>query len=260
MQWLHKAQVEQISEEELHTLVGDATGGIAENAQAMLLRMLELKAAQAADVMVPRNEIYGIDISQPMPVIEKRLLAAPHRYVPLYDTYMDELRGVVSVRQALVAFAEGVLTKDKLLALAQKNYFIPETAPLNKQLVYFQNKRCNFAFVVDEYGDIQGVVTLKDILEDIIGEFEEEADIADEEIETLPDNSYLVDGMMNVRELNRLIGTQLPLGGPKTLNGLIIAYLDDMPTRPCCVVVHGVKMELVDFNDRAINQVKLYGK
>ena len=237
-------------------MVGDAKGSISENSQDMLLRMLELNQAQAADVMVPRSDIYGIDVEQPIETIQQTLLNAPHRYIPLYAEFVDHILGVVSVRQALVMLANDTLTKDALMAMAQKNYFIPETVPLHKQLAAFQRKKCNFATVVDEYGDVQGIITIKDILEDIVGEFEEELSHEDDdELIKQDDGSYLIDGRMNLREINRALDINLPLKGPKTISGFIIAYLDGLPKAPCCIQYKNIAMEIVKFNDLAIEQV-----
>ena len=254
-----QAQAEPMSVDELHTLVGETSNAMAEKSRGMMLRMLELTNAQAADVMVPRSDIYGIDVEEPMSDITKKLLDAPHRYVPLYAEYVDHMLGAVSVRQALAMLANNTLTKESLIQIAQKNYFIPETSPLHKQLAMFQHKKYNFAVVVDEYGDVQGILTLKDILEDIIGEFEEEQDINEdgEELVALKDGSYLIDGRMNLREINRALGSELPLDGPKTISGLIIAALDGMPKKPCCLYCHNLKIELVEFNDLAIQRVKV---
>jgi len=255
-----QATAEPMSADELHTLVGDASGSMAEKSRGMMLRMIELNNAQVADVMVPRSDIYGIDVQEPLDKIKQKLLAAPHRYVPLYAEFVDHMIGAVSVRQALVMLANDTLTKDALMAIAQKNFFIPETAPLHKQLSTFQNKKYNLGVVVDEYGDVQGIITLKDILEDIVGEFEEEEDLAgsDNDLERTEDGAFLVDGRMPLRELNREIHSELPLDGPKTISGFVIAYLNEVPKSACCILVDNLKIEMVDFNSLAIKKVKIY--
>jgi Mg2+/Co2+ transporter CorB len=257
-----KVQVvaEPISADELHTLVRDVSGGMAEKSRGMMLRMIELNKAQVADVMVPRSDIYGIDVQDSLEAIKNKLLASPHRYVPLYAEFVDHMMGAISVRKALVMFANDTLTKASLIALAQKNVFIPETAPIHKQLSAFQHKKYNLAVVVDEYGDVQGIITLKDILEDIVGEFEEEDffETSDDGIVRIEEGAFLVEGRMSLRQLNREIPCELPLDGPKTISGFIIAYLEGMPTHACCIKTHQLNIEIVEFNDLAIQKVKIY--
>jgi Mg2+/Co2+ transporter CorB len=255
-----QATVEPMSAEELHTMVGDASGAMAEKSRGMMLRMIELGKAQVADVMVQRSDIYGIDVQEPLENIKQKLLEAPHRYVPLYAEFVDHMMGAISVRKALVMLANNTLTKESLMTLAQKNVFVPETAPIHKQLSAFQNKQYNLAVVVDEYGDVQGILTLKDILEDIVGEFEEEEDVdpLGDDIERTEDGAYYVDGRMSLRELNREIHSELPLGGSKTISGFIIAYLGGMPKHACCIQAHNLKIEILEFNDLAIRKIRIY--
>jgi Mg2+/Co2+ transporter CorB len=257
-----KVQVvaEPMSADELHTLLGDASGVMADKPRGMMLRMIELNKAQVADVMVPRSDIYGIDVQDSLEAIKNKLLASPHRYVPLYVEFVDHMVGAISVRKALVMIANGTLTKASLIALAQKNVFIPETAPIHKQLSAFQHKKYNLAVVVDEYGDVQGIITLKDILEDIVGEFEEEdfLETSDDGILGIEEGAFLVEGRMNLRQLNREIPCELPLDGPKTISGFIIAYLGGLPTHACCIQTHHLNIEIVEFNDLAIQKVKIY--
>lgn len=252
---------EPMSAEELHTLVGDtAVDSMTDASRDILLRMIELNKAQVADVMVPRSDIYGIDVQESIEHIQQKLLDAPHRYVPLYAEFVDDMIGAVSVRKALVMLANDMLTKEALLALAQDNVFVPETAPIHKQLAAFQHKQCNLAVVVDEYGDVQGILTLKDILEDIIGEFTEEEDqVALSPVIIERENGVcIVDGRLSLRELNRELQIELPLDGPKTISGLIIAYLDDMPKAQCCVELHGLRCEIERFHNLAIQTIKIY--
>ena len=253
-----QAVAEPMSADELHTLLGDTSGAVAEQSRGMMLRMIELNKAQVADVMVPRSDIYGIDVQEPLENIQKRLLDSPHRYVPLYTEFVDQMIGAISVRKALAMFANDALTKESLICLAQNNVFIPETAPIHKQLSAFQHKKYNLAVVVDEYGDVQGIITLKDILEDIVGEFEEEDDLEEDAIERAGDGAYLVEGRMSLRELNRELHCELPLDGPKTISGFMIAYLDGMPVHVCCIHTYNLKIEIIECNDLAIQKVKIY--
>lgn len=250
--------VEPLNSDELRSVVNEASGKISSSYQEMLLRILDLECETVADVMVPRSEIYGIDVEQPWDKIVERLVNCPHRYAPLYCEHIDQVMGMVSIRHALKRLAAGQLDKHELMQLSKDIYFIPETAPLNKQLVYFQQQEKYVGMVVDEYGDIQGVISLKDIVEEVVGEFEQGMRQGGEEIQPQSDGSYLLDGGLNLREANRIMGWELPITGPKTLSGLMIEELESMPTSRLCMRISGYPLEVIRLSGKTIQTVRFW--
>lgn len=255
---LNRDGLEPLSMEELRSLVNEATGKISSSYQNMLLRILDLEHETVDDVMVPRNEIYGVDIEQPWGKIEDSLVNCLHRYVPLYCENIDQVMGMLSVRKALKLLAKGELDKNMLLHLSEEIYFIPETAPLNKQLVHFQQQQKYIGMVVDEYGDIQGIICLKDIVEEVVGEFEQGIGQMDREICPQGDGSYMLDGGVNLRDVNRIMGWQLPVDGPKTLSGLMIEELEMMPGGKLCMRIQGYPLEVIKLSGKTIQLVRVW--
>ncbi|MDF1760881.1 MAG: HlyC/CorC family transporter [Coxiellaceae bacterium] len=255
---LNRGGLEPLSMEELRSLVNEATGKISSSYQHMLLRILDLEHETVDDVMIPRNEIYGVDIEQPWGKIEESLVNCVHRYVPLYCENIDQVMGMVSVRKALKLLAKGELDKNMLLHLSEDIYFIPETAPLNKQLVHFQQQQKYIGMVVDEYGDIQGVICLKDIVEEVVGEFEQGIGLMDREIRPQGDGSYILDGGVNIRDVNRIMGWHLPVEGPKTLSGLMVEELEMMPNGKLCMRIVGYPLEVIKLSGKTIQLVRMW--
>ncbi|MDF1796417.1 MAG: HlyC/CorC family transporter [Coxiellaceae bacterium] len=255
---LNRDGLEPLSMDELRSLVNEATGKISSSYQSMLLRILDLEHETVDDVMVPRSEIYGVDIEQPWGKIEECLVNCVHRYVPLYCENIDQVMGMVSVRKALKLLAKGELDKNMLLHLSEDIYFIPETAPLNKQLVHFQQQQKYIGMVVDEYGDIQGVICLKDIVEEVVGEFEQGIGQMDREIRPQGDGSYILDGGVNLRDVNRIMGWHLPVEGPKTLSGLMVEELEMMPNGKLCMRIVGYPLEVIKLSGKTIQLVRIW--
>lgn len=254
-----KQTTEALSADELRTIVLEAEGKISSNYQQMLLRILELEQVTVADVMVPRNEIYGIDMESDWPTILYQVADCSHAHVPLYHGDIDNVVGIVNLRKVLVAIQHDSLTnREALLALSVKTYFIPEAAGLNQQLLHFQDKQCSFGLVVDEYGDIQGLVTLQDILEEIVGEFAYNIGEIELPIHQQKDGSVLVDGRMNLRELNRQLDWDFPVDGPKTLSGLIIEYLEMIPKKGMGARVAGYPIEVETMKRNMIRTVRVW--
>ena len=218
-----------LSSEELRTVVTEAGAMIPRRHQQMLLSILDMENAAIEDIMVPRNEIVGIDISKPWPEILEQLVHNQHTRLPLYDGSIDEIRGIVHMRRMLALVSNNELDKEHLLSLARDPYFIPENTPLNQQLLNFQNQKRRIGFVVDEYGDIQGLATLEDILEEIVGEFTTDPLTRVKNVAMDGENSYLVDGTVAIRSLNRALGWRLPVDGPRTVNGLITEQTETIP-------------------------------
>ncbi len=238
------ADIESLDSDELRSVVAEAGAMIPRRRQRMLLSILDLEKGTVEDIMVPRNEIKGIDLSDDWDETLRELAATEHTRLPVYHGSMDDLRGVVHLRQLLPLLQSGRLDSDALLELAHDPYFIPEGTPLNQQLLNFQNQKRRIGFVVDEYGDIQGLVALEDILEEIVGEFTTDPAHQAKTVHMESDNSYLVDGSVTIRNLNRSMGWKLPADGPRTLNGLILEYLETIPQPGATLALNGYTIEI----------------
>lgn len=218
-----------LSREELRTVVLEAGAMIPKRHQHMLVNILDLDKATVEDIMIPRPEITGLDLSEDWEDVVYQLQNSQHTRLPLYDETIDNILGMVHLRRVLPLAARNELTRDTLLEVASDPYFIPEGTPLNKQLMNFQGMRERIGLVVDEYGDITGLATLEDILEEIVGEFTTDPAQLHRDIQAQDDGSYLVAGSTSVRTLNRILHMGLPTDGPKTLNGIILEQLDAIP-------------------------------
>ncbi len=247
-----------LSSEELRTVVNEAGAMLPEQDQNMLVSILDLEKVTVDDIMIPRSEIVGIDINDDWKTIQKQLTQANHTRVLLYRDSIDDVVGYVHMRDAVKLLSKGQFTKATLLRAVREIYFIPEGTPLNVQLLKFQHEKERLALVVDEYGDIQGLVTLEDILEEIVGDFTTStAPTLSDEIKPQPDGSYLVDGSANIRDINKEMNWHFPTDGPKTLNGLIIEYLEDIPRTKLSTRIAGYPIEIVDVNDNMIKTVRI---
>lgn len=250
--------IDPLSAEELRTVVHEATGKISSNYQQMLLRILDLEQATVEDVMIPRGEITGINLEDSWEDILKQLMVCDHQYVPLYRDSIDKVCGMLNLRKILVSLQQQTFSKETMISLADKVYFIPEGALTSKQLLNFQNEQRTVGLVVDEYGDIQGLVSLQDILEEIVGEFSCDVEDISRLVKKQRDGSFLVSGNIPVRELNRIASWDLPTDGPKTLSGLIIEYLETIPTEGVAARVEGYPMEVVQVSGNRIRQVRVW--
>lgn len=251
-----EATEHSLSAEELRTVVAEAGAMIPRRHQRMLLSILELENATVEDIMVPRSEITGIDLEDDWPNILLKLTHNEHTRLPLYVGSIDELQGIVHLRRVLSLMTDNTLTKDTLLQLAREPYFIPEGTPLNRQLVNFQKEARRIAFVVDEYGDIQGLVTLEDILEEVVGEFTTDPATSSRHV-YMDGDSYLASGSSTIRTLNKSMGWKLPSDGPKTLNGLIMEQLEDIPKAGAKLKLKGYSLEISEIKDNRVKTVRI---
>ncbi len=245
-----------LTREELRTVVHEAGARISSRYRQMLLSILDLEKVTVDDVMVPHNEIIGIDLDNDDAEIEKTIADSQHTRLPVYRDNIDKVVGVLHLRH-LANLAPTHFDRTGLQKLLIKPYFVPEGTPLSVQLVQFQRRRERIAMVVDEYGDIQGIVTLEDILEEIVGEFT--TDPADDEDDVVRDgaNTFLVDVAANIRELNRSQDWELPTDGPKTLNGLIVEALETIPVATTCLKINGYPIEIVESDENRIRSVRI---
>lgn len=251
------AEAHSLSTEELRTVVAEAGAMIPRRHQQMLLSILDLENSTVEDIMVPRNEIMGIDMAQDWSAILAQLVHNQHTRLPLYDGSIDDLRGIVHLRRVLALQADNNLTKENMLALAKEPYFVPENTPLTQQLLNFQTQRRRIGFVVDEYGDLQGLITLEDILEEIVGEFTTDPATRLKNVRQQPDGSFLVDGTASVRSLNRAMGWTLPTDGPKTINGVVLEHLETIPQAGVSMKLAGYAIEITATQANVVKTVTI---
>jgi len=246
-----------LSTAELRTIVSEAGTLIPARHQRMLLGILDLEDVSVDDVMIPRQEIIGIDLDEPW---EKNLaLIRDSRYSCLlvYRDDIDTIVGILRVRTVHNSLAQGTLNETSLMEKTLEPYFVPEGTPLNKQLANFQRLKHRVALVVDEYGDVQGLVTTEDIVREIVGEFGAGPAPLEPEIIRESDNSFVVDASSNIRQLNRLMNWNLPTDGPKTLNGLIVEQLETIPESGTGLTVARYPIEILDTSEHAIKKVRV---
>jgi Mg2+/Co2+ transporter CorB len=247
-----------LSSEELRTVVHEAGALLPLQHQNMLVGVLDLENATVEDIMIPRNELIGIDINDEWKDIVRQLANTQHSRILLYRDSIDDALGFLHTRDVMRLVLKEQLTKATLLRSVNDIYFIPEGTPLNTQLVKFQSSKERIGLVVDEYGDIQGLVTLEDILEEVVGEFTTHiAEQNSEEIAPQPDGSFLVDGSINLRDLNREMQLNFPTDGPKTLNGLVLEYLEEIPQANVSLKLLGYPLEIVEVQDNMIKTVRI---
>jgi Mg2+/Co2+ transporter CorB len=251
-------QEHSLSSEELRTVVNESGAMLAKRDQNMLVGILDLDKVTVEDIMIPRNELVGIDINDDWKKIQKKLAQSNHTRVLLYRDNMDDVVGYIHLRDALKLLFKNQFTKTTLIRAVKELYFIPEGTTLNVQLLKFQHAKERLGLVVDEYGDIQGLVTLEDILEEVVGDFTTTMErTTSEEVHLQPDGSYLVDGSATVRDINKEMTWFFPTDGPKTLNGLIIEYLEDIPEANLSVRIAGYPLEIVEVSDNMIKTVRI---
>ena len=225
--------------------------------RALLANLFELDRVTVDDVMTPRHHIHGIDLATKPAHLRQQLATSYHTRMPVYEETLDNIVGVVHVKQVVALAQAGEVDADHLRPLLRPAYFVPGGTPLLTQLTQFQADRQRLGLVVDEYGELKGLVTIEDIIEEIIGEFTTTAPGGAESYKREADGSVLVDGMAPLRALNRQLGTRFPVDGPKTLNGLIVEALGDIPDAGLAFELAGHRVEIVQTQDRAVRVVRL---
>jgi magnesium and cobalt exporter, CNNM family len=245
------------SVEELRTLVLE-TGYLPQKHQSILLNLFDLQAVTVDDVMVPRNQLETIDLEAPLEQIAQQLATAYHRRLVAYSNEPDEIAGMLRARHVLNLVQQGSLTRERLKKLVREAYFVPSGTPLFSQLQNFQEHQDRMALVVDEYGELKGLVTLEDILEELIGEFTTGSPLRSGGYYPQADGSVLVEGATPLRELNRKLGFAFPLDGPKTVNGLILEHLQEIPEPGTSMKIANHPIEIVQTQDRSVKAVRIY--
>ena len=246
--------LERLNREELRTLVTEG-GQISNDHQRMLVNILDLEQASVEDVMVPRGDIVGIDLDDDWSDILSQLTQTMYTRLPVYKESIDNVVGLLHIRTIISKLSLGGLRFEDLQRSVRRPYFVPEGTSLTRQLLEFQGKERRMALVVDEYGDIQGLVTLDDILEEIVGEFTPEGRGRSRTMRRLDDGNYLVDGSTSVRTLNRRLDWDLPFDEAHTLGGLLIEEIENIPVGKCSIQIGPHIMTIVDIRDNVIHKV-----
>ena len=245
--------------EELRTVVDEAGDLIPDQHQGMLLNVLDLEKATVEDIMVPRNEVIGIDLESSITDILQLIRSSEYTRLPVFEGDINNVVGVLHLRNAVRFILDG---DESVSHAAIRNqlytpYFVPESTALHTQLLNFQKEKRRFGIVVDEYGDVQGIATLVDLLEEIVGDFSTDiAEENDQEVTALEDNWYLIDATASVRDVNRHIGWNLPTDGPKTINGIIVEYLESIPDATCCFTIGKYHFEITQLSDTRIEATR----
>ena len=248
---------EHLSSEELRTVLSDAAGMIPQRHREMLVNILDLGTVSVNDIMVPRNEIVGLDLDDPWEEVLRNISESPHSRLLVYRENVDNVVGFIYLRKMMDALRTGKITRSYLEAVIRDAYFIPEGTTLTVQLLNFQREKRRVGLVVDEYGDIQGMLTLEDILEEIVGEFDNDPRISPAEIRPQPDGSFIVDGTAQVRNLNRSLNWSLPSEGPKTLNGIVVEYFESFPPKGAVFTFNGHPITILAVEDNKVQQVRI---
>jgi Mg2+/Co2+ transporter CorB len=253
-----ESSAQPLSAEEIRTIVLESSNFLPKKHVSILLNLFDLEAITVNDVMVPRNHIEAVDIDAPIEQIRHQIATAHHRRLLVYRGNLDEVVGTLRVRDVLALGQNEELTKEKLREIAREPYFVPAGTPLFSQMQNFQEQQDRMSLVVDEYGELMGLVTLEDILEEIIGEFTTQSPLQTGGFVKQADGSYLVEGATLLRELNRKLGFNFPLDGPKTLNGLILEHLQDIPVPGTSVKIAGHPLEIVQTHDRVVKSARVF--
>ncbi len=246
-----------LSAEEIRTIVLESSNYLPKKHVSILLNLFDLQEITVDDVMVPRNHLEAIDIDAPLEQVRQQVATAHHRRLLVYQGDLDQVLGMLRVRSVLNLVQNEELTRDKLRELVQKPYFVPARTPLFSQLQNFQEQKDRTSLVVDEYGELLGLVTLEDILEEIVGEFTTQSPLQSGGYTRQADGSYLVEGATQLRVLNRKLGFNFPLDGPKTLNGLILEHLQDIPAPGTSLKIAGQQLDIVQTQDRVVRAVRV---
>lgn len=225
----------------------------------LVQKLADLEKTTVDDIMIPRNEIAWIDLNDDWDSILEILRTTPHTRLPVCEDDLDNIVGVLHLKKVAHTLARGELDRDRLRELAQERegYFVPEGTTLNVQLLNFQRDRRRVALVIDEYGDVQGLVTLEDILEEIVGEFTSDPATMSKDIHHEPDGSFVVSGGITIRILNRTLGLNLPTDGPRTLNGLILEYLETIPVSGTSLKIGDLAIEILQVGENSVKTARL---
>ena len=242
-----------LNKDELKSIISEAESVMPIRYQKMLLGILDLESATVEDIMTPRNEIVGIDLELPIETIINQIKHSSHTRLPVYKKNIDRVIGFLHLRKVLIEIHHEDFDKQTIISLLSKPTFIPESTPVHTQMGRFKSERIRIGLVVDEYGDVQGLVTFDDLLQEIVGELISDEDDA---VHIQGDGSYLVDAGVTVRELNRVTQWSLPTEGPKTLNGLILEFMETIPNTGTSIRLHGYALEILERDENSVKLVQ----
>lgn len=255
---VHNSTPDNLSTEELRTIVREAGTMIPKRHQHMLISILDLEKMTVNDIMVPRNEVVGLDLDDDIATLTKRLRTTQHTRMPVYRGDINNVVGMLHTRNISRFLNAGELLKEHLEKICREPYFIPESTPLHTQLFNFQKNKRRIALVVDEYGDVQGICTLEDILEEIVGEFTTDVVAASSpDVHPQEDGSYMVDGAAYVRDVNKALKWSLPTDGPKTISGLIVEMMEHIPDAPACLRINQYRVEILQIKDNTVRAARV---
>lgn len=251
-----QVQESRLGKEELRTIVGDDTTALPEQHQGMLLNILDLEKATVNDIMVPKNDIYGLDLDDDDDTLLEKIRNSPYTRLLVYHEDPDNITGIIHLRHASLFIRDNRLDRARMMQFVNDPYFVPESTPLHTQLFNFQKEKRRIGIVVDEYGAVLGAVTLEDILEDIVGEFTADVVGATAEIRPQSDGTYLMEGSVGVRDINRALDWNLPMGEAKTLNGLLLEVLEGFPDGPAGLAIGPYRFEIEKTHGKVIERVR----
>jgi Mg2+/Co2+ transporter CorB len=254
---INKRESDALSRDELRAVLAASSGRISPSHQGMLLSILDLEKVTVNNVMVPRNEIIGIDLNQDWPLILEKLKHIEHTHILIYRDTLDQVEGWLNLRKVLNLLIQEKFNKESLIKYKEEICFIPEGTLLSVQLLNFQTQKYRIGLVADEYGDVEGLVTSEDILREIVGEFCTDVVIGGKDIRLAREGGYLVAGNITVRDLNRNMGWDLPLTGPKTMSGLIVEHLEILPRSGVGLRLAGYPIEVISVKNKRVEVARI---
>ena len=249
---------ELLTKDEIKTIIKESSYKLPKFYEEMIVNLLDLEKVKVEDTMIPRNEIISIDINNKIDQISEIILNCRHTRIPVYKDDLNTLEGFLHKRKVIEILKNGDITKEKILESLNPAYFIPEDTSLLSQLITFKKEKKRIGCVVDEYGDVKGMVTLDDILEEIVGEFN--TTDKQTEIQKISEQSYLIDGSVNIREVNRMLVWKLPESNAKTINGFILEYLENIPTQGTSFQIENYHFEIINIKNNFVKNVKITKK
>lgn len=249
---------DSLTTEELRSVVRESGHELPKNRQNMLLGILDLERVTVDDIMIPRNEVTGINLEDDIETIINQLTHTTHTRLPVFRTDINQIEGIVHMRQIARLLTQNELSKEVILAACSEPYFVPEGTPLSTQLLNFQKQKRRIGIVVDEYGDVIGIVTLEDILEEIVGDFSNQNLMHNTDIQPQADGSHIIDGAAYIREINKALDWHLPSDGPKTVNGLITEALESIPDSAVCLQFGPYRLEILQASENRVKSVRIW--
>ena len=246
---------ELLTKDEIKTIVRESSDHIPKYYEDMIVNMLDLEKVKVEDAMIPRNEVIAIDIEDNIKKISEQILDYKHTRIPIYKNELSSLKGFLHKRKVIKMLVEDNITKERILSSLTPPYFIPEDTSLTSQLIAFKREKKRIGFVVDEYGDVKGLVTLDDILEEIVGEFSQ--DNKEKDVVRIDSNTYILDGSAQIREVNKILSRKIPESNAKTINGYILECLGDIPERGVLFQTSDYSFEIMKVKNNFVKNVKI---